>query len=417
MAESAESSEVKGRPVPAAPMPVPTVLAMTSFDKGYDFLRACHALGARTILLSVESLRGAPWPREALAESYFMPDLYNRVNVINAVSYLARSEHIGAIVPLDEFDVEMAATLREHLRLPGMNESTARFFRDKLAMRIKAQEAGMLVPPFTRLVPYDAVRAFFAQHEPPWLLKPRMEASAVGIRKLHEQEQVWRTLDSLHDLQSHYLLEQFIRGDVYHVDAIVIDGHLILAECHRYHRPPFEVYHGGGLFRTSTLERGSPEAQELHGSTQKLATSLGIEHGILHTEYIRGAADQQFYFLETAARVGGAYIAEMVEAATGVNLWREWAKLEIAGLREEAYVLPPTRKDYGAIILSLARQQWPDTSAYNDPEIVQRINKEYHAGFVLRSPSHERVAELLEQYGTRFLHDFAASMPAKETLR
>jgi biotin carboxylase len=390
---------------------------MTSFDKGYDFLRACQALGVRTILLTVESLRDAPWPREALADIYFMPDLYHRVNVSNAVSYLARAEHIGAIVPLDEFDVEMAAMLREHLRLPGMNESIARFFRDKLAMRIQAQECGILVPPFTRLVPYDAIRAFCAQHEPPWLLKPRMEASAVGIRKLHEEEQVWRTLDSLNDLQSHYLLEKFIRGDVYHVDSIVIDGKLILAECHRYHQPPFEVYHGGGLFRTSTVERGSHEEQELQASTQKLATSLGIDRGILHTEYIRGAADERFYFLETAARVGGAYIAEMVEAATGVNLWAEWAKLEVAALRNERYALPEVRQDYGAIILSLARQQWPDTSAYHDPEIVQRINKEYHAGFVLRSSTHERVVELLEEYGKRFLQDFAASMPAKETLR
>ena len=37
------------------------------------------------------------------------------------------------------------------------------------------------------------------------------------------------------------------------------------------------------------------------------------------------------YFLETSARVGGAFIVDVVEAATGINLWREWAKIEIAG--------------------------------------------------------------------------------------
>ncbi len=394
-----------------------TILAITSFEKGQEFLRECNALGARVILLTIDSLQQADWPREILADLLVMPDLYNRVNVINAVSYLARAEPIARIVPLDEFDVEMAATVREHLRVPGMNESTSRFFRDKLAMRMKAHEDGILVPPFTRLVPYDAIREFFAQYTPPWVLKPRMEASAVGIKKLYEQEQLWRTLDTLHDLQSHHLLEQFIEGDVYHVDSIVVDGQLVFSECHRYHKPPFEVYHGGGLFRTSTLPRGSSEERQLHENTQRVATSLGIDRGILHTEFIRGADDGKFYFLETAARVGGAYISDLVEAATGVNLWREWARLEVATARDERYQVAAPRTDYGGVIMSLARQQWPDTSAYSDAEIGYRIHKEYHVGFVLKSKQPERIDTLLDDYGRRFMHDFAATMPAKESLR
>src|SRR5918997_1595917 len=136
----------------------PTILALTSFDKGQDFLRECTRLGAKTFLLTVESLKDADWPRDALAEVFLMPDLYNRVNVINAVSYLARQEHIARIVPLDEFDVEMAATLREHLRIPGMGETTVRYFRDKLAMRMQAREAGIPVPDFVPILNRERVR-------------------------------------------------------------------------------------------------------------------------------------------------------------------------------------------------------------------------------------------------------------------
>lgn len=394
-----------------------TILCMTSFEKGAEFMRECKAQGARVLLLTVESLTNADWPRDVIDDTYLMPALYNREHVFNAVSYLARTERFTRIVPLDEFDVEMAAALREHLRMPGMNESTTRFFRDKLAMRVKAREAGIRVPAFTRTFPYDDVRDWLAATPSPWVLKPRMEASAVGIKKFDDAEQVWRTFDTMGDNQSTHLIEQFIRGDVYHVDSIVVNGKLVLAEKHRYHKPPFEVYHGGGLFRTSTLERGGSEDKALHPLTQQLATTLGIDQGILHTEYIRSADDGEFYFLETAARVGGAFIAEMVEASTGVNLWREWAKLEIAAARGEEYAVTPARAEYGAVIMSLARQQWPDTSGYTDPEIDIRINKEYHAGFVLRSTSGERVNALLDSYGERFMHDFAAAMPAKESLR
>jgi len=398
-------------------MAQPTLLCITSFEKGNDFMREAKARGARVLLLTVEKLRDVAWPHEAIDESYFMPELYNRDHVINAVSWLARAERISSIVPLDEFDVEMAAALREHLRLPGMNESTTRFFRDKLAMRVKARDAGLRVPAFTASVPYDDVRAFIESVPPPWVLKPRMEASAVGIKKLREPEQLWRAFDALGDSQSHHLVEQFVAGDVYHVDSIVQDGKLVFTEKHQYHKPPFEVYHGGGLFRTSTLPRGSRADRELEQLTQQLATSFGIHSGILHTEYIRGADDGAFYFLETAARVGGAYIAEMVEAATGINLWREWARLELAAVGAGSYAPERQRDDYGAVILSLARQQWPDTSAYNDAEIVHRIRKEHHVGFVLRAADHGRIVQLLDDYGERFMQDFAASMPAKESLR
>src|SRR5688500_9008707 len=170
---------------------MPTILALTSFEKGYDFLEECKARGARTLLLTVESLRDASWPRDALDGFYVMPSLYEREAVINAVSYLARGERLSRIVGLDELNVEMAATLREHLALPGMDESTVRHFRDKLAMRTLAQEASITVPAFTKLHPYDDVHEFMGKVSPPWVLKPRTEASAVGIRKLNDAEQLW----------------------------------------------------------------------------------------------------------------------------------------------------------------------------------------------------------------------------------
>ena len=126
------------------------------------------------------------------------------------------------------------------------------------------------------------------------------------------------------------------------------------------------------------------------------------------------AGDGHFYFLEVAARVGGAFIAELQEAASGVNLWREWAKMELAGGTRPAEERPTARRDYGGIALSLARQEWPDTSKYDDPEIVFRVRKAHHVGLVVSSPSLARVRELLGQYTERFADDFAAVVPPLE---
>ena len=132
-----------------------------------------------------------------------------------------------------------------------------------------------------------------------------------------------------------------------------------------------------------------------------------------HTEFIRSAEDGRWYFLETSARVGGAYIVDVVEAATGINLWREWAKIEIAG-EDPPYHLPNVRDTYAGLALTLARQEQPDTSGYTDPEIVLRVQKKHHAGLIVRSEDPKRVDELLDSYTGRFMEDFYAFEPAPE---
>lgn len=389
-----------------------TIICLSSFFKGEEFLRECKRQGCRVLLITVEKLRDAEWPRDSIDEMLYMPDLYNREDVINGISWLARTEHIDRIVPLDEFDLEMASALREHLRVPGMGETTVRYYRDKLAMRMRAREAGIRVPDFSSLLHNDHVNEFLRTVPAPWVLKPRFSASAIGIHKLDNPDDVWRTIESVGDKRSFHLLERFVRGGVYHVDSLVWERETVFSEANAYVSPPFEVYHGGGLFSTRTLPRDGAEARALMEMDGRVRDSLGIVRGALHTEFIRGDEDGEFYFLETAARVGGANIVEMTEAATGLNLWREWARLEIANARGQQYTVPPTRQDYAGLVVSLARQEWPDTSAFSDPEVVWRMNKRHHVGLIVASPSADRVSELLHQYMHRIREDFYASMPA-----
>jgi biotin carboxylase len=257
---------------------------------------------------------------------------------------------------------------------------------------------------------YDQIRAYLAETPPPWVLKPRSEAASVGIRKIFTADELWPILDMLGDRQSYYVLEQYIPGEVFHVDAIVTEREMVHAETHRYGTPPLNVVHEGGLFTSRTLPRDGADSQALQALQREVLRALNFVRGVTHTEFIKAHADGRFYFLETAARVGGAYLAEMIEAATGINMWAEWAKIEIGG-GEQPYALPPHREDYAGIIISLARQEHPDTYAYNDPEIVYRLNRFHHAGLIVASPSLERVEELLAAYSVRFYEDFFARQP------
>ncbi len=397
-------------------MPEPralTLLCITTYEKGQEFMRECKRLGCRVFLLTAEKLRNADWPRESLEDMFYLPAEIPLSDIVQAVTHLARTHKIDRIVALDEYDMETASTLREHLRVPGMGLTTMRYFRDKLAMRMRALDRGVRVPDFVPVFNHADIR-YYLEHVPgPWVLKPRQEASAIGIKKIHVADELWPILEQLGDKQSIYLLEKFVPGDVYHVDSVVCENEVIFANVSKYGKPPMNVAQGGGVFTTFTVPRGSDADAALRQINRDLIAALGLVRGVAHAEFIQAHADGHFYFLECAARVGGAYINEMVEAATGINLWREWARVEVAG-GDGSYTLPPVQTDYAGVILSLARQDDPDTSGYNDPEVVVRIKKHHHAGLVVRSTDPQRVPALLEVYARRFAQEFLAVEPPRE---
>lgn len=393
-------------------------LCISCYFKGSAFLKACKEEGNTVYLLTRESLKHEPWPNDYIDETFYTTTDENTPehfgNLIKGMAYLMKEKKIDRIVALDDFDVEKAAMLREEFRLPGMGQTTARHFRDKLAMRMKAQEAGINVPPFSHLFTDDAINEFIANTATPWVVKTRGEASATGITKVHSGTELWEVVHGLGEKRHEYLVEQFKPGKVYHSDALSVDGKVIFSRGSEYLSTPMEVAHGGGIFRSVVVPFYSKDDKELQKETEKVMSAFGMKFSASHTEFIKSNDDGKFYFLETASRVGGAHLAEMVEVSSGISLWAEWAKIETAMLRGEKYNLPKVQKDYAGILVSLSRFEHPDMSVFNDEEVVWKINKSYHVGMIVKSKSRERVLELLDKYAEIVARDFHAAAPAPD---
>jgi biotin carboxylase len=402
------------------PVPHPlNVVCLATYFKGVDFIRECKQLGARVILVTKEKMLTEDWPRESLADVIALPNDAGQDLFIHLAAHLSREMKLDRVVALEEFDVVTAAAIREHLFLPGMDSSTARSFRDKGLMATRARDAGVNAPEFIPLVNFDEIRQFLERVPAPWIIKPRSDVSAIGIRKISDAAEVWSVIEELNarerlrERAAHHLLAQFIAGEVFHVDSLVSEGDVVFCGANQYGRPPMDVAHQGGAYISRTIQHDTEDQRELFAANRKLVRALGLRSGAAHAEFIKSSSDGRFYFLEIAARVGGAYIAEVLEAASGINLWREWARLELAA-DGAAPRLETARKDYAGIVLSLAKQEQPDTSSYVDEEIVYRVKKRHHAGLIVASPRLERVQELLDQYSRRFVEDFVAVVPPLE---
>lgn len=384
-------------------------VCISNYFKGTDFLIQLKKLGNKVYLVTSEKLREKPWPHKYIDEIFYMPGQdteWNLEHLLLGVGNLMKSNTVDAIVALDDFDVEKATYLRENLRIDGMGQTTGRYFRDKLAMRMRAKSCGIPIPAFCSLFNDHDINTFADTVSPPWVLKPRSEASSSGIIKVFDKETLWIHINEMGNNRFKYLLEQFKPGDVYHCDSLILDRKILFSLTSKYSATPMEITQGGGVFRTSNIPYNSEDDIEIKKVNEAVLKGFGLKNGVAHTEFIKSKENGQLYFLETSSRVGGAHIAEMVEAASNINLWKEWATIEDALVKGTTYQLPKVKNKYAGIVLTLSKYQHPDLSSFSDPEVCFKVPLDYHAGLIVKSEKSERILELLNDYADRLIADY-----------
>jgi len=393
-------------------------LCIASDYKGGAFLRQLKRLGHMVYLVTSEKTRIEAWPFDDLEEVFYMPGTDGRLWDINeliaGVAYLFRSRKIDRVIALDDYDVWKAARLREEFRIPGMGDTTARHFFDKLSMRIEARDAGLPVPGFTGLFNDDVIHEFLKTSTGPWLAKPRRDAGSLGIRKIQTPEAFWTWAEESGSRRHEYLLEEFRPGTICHVDSLNYEDETLFTRCSQYLDPPFEVAHGGGIFQSKTMGTKDSLAKKLVTLNNKVLSAFGLRHGPSHSEYIVRDGGKEILFLETAARCGGAHLTDMVESATGVSLWNEWANIEHAVLTGKKYHLPLVDELQAGIIVTLSKYEKPDYDKFTDQEIWWRLHKKHHIGFIFQHKTGKKIDDLLGKYSQIIRDEYSTVVPLKE---
>lgn len=393
-------------------------LCLASDFKGGAFMRQLKRLGHMVYLVTSEKTKGDPWPHDDLEDIFYMPGTDGRkwdINqLIGGVAHLFRSRKIDQVIALDDYDVWKAGHLREEFRIPGMGDTTARHFYDKLAMRMEARDNGLPIPGFTGLFNDDTIKEFLATSTGPWLAKPRRDAGSLGIRKIPSADAFWKWAAKSGEHRHEYLLEEFRPGTICHVDSLNYEDETLFTRCSQYLDAPFDVAHGGGIFQSKTMGAKDALAKKLAALNKKVLSAFGLKHGPSHTEYIVRDGGKEILFLETAARCGGAHLTDMVEAASGLSLWTEWANIEHCVLTGKKYHLPLVDELQAGIIVTLSKHEMPEYDKFTDEEIWWRLHKKHHIGFIFQHKTGKRIEELLGNYARRIKEEYSTSVPLKE---
>ncbi|MNX24164.1 argininosuccinate lyase [compost metagenome] len=374
-----------------------TILCVSRLKAGRAFMEEAVRLGCRVLVLTEDA---------ALLKDRF-PDCVSRIvtvrnlqdwnAVASVVSRLYREERIDRVVPMLEAQVELAARIRQLLGIPGQTPEQARLFRDKLAMRLTALGAGIPVPYFAPALDRERVTGLVESVAPPYMLKLRDGLGSQNVTRIDSRSQLMPAIVSKGPRIDDYLVEQYIPGEVYHVDSVVEGGKIQFSLASRYGLPLFDVIQGGN-FMTYTVTRGSQLEAQLLKINAKVIKAFGLQRGVTHIEFIRSSETGELYFLEAANRIPSARIPMVVNEASGVCLYHELAKLEA----HDKYHAPKPKDGHAGFITTVSKRGPVKLDGFKEKEIVWRSTDPYQPGLIIRSDDSKRVEKLLREYDKHF---------------
>ena len=95
-----------------------------------------------------------------------------------------------------------------------------------------------------------------------------------------------------------------------------------------------------------------------------------------------------------------------------MNLWEEWAKIEVPH-GKGTYTLPPQRSDYGGLLMTLVAADTPDLSRFAGPELFFTSPEKNHVGLVVKASTKARIDEVIAKY-LELVRPMVATLPAPE---
>lgn len=226
-----------------------------------------------------------------------------------AQDYLHKS-HFDAIVALDEFDMVLAAELREQFHIKGQSVNQAKTFRDKNKMTQKISDLGFKIPHSKKISSYMELKLFFKQYED-IILKPLDGAGSVDTFHLKRENDLI-SFDSNHFWKDKTILvQEYIYSDVYHIDGFMAHGNIIYCEPSQYIYNPLLIKEGISAAAIS-LDHSSEPFKKLVDYASELSRRLYPNGTFLfHLEVFYDG--HEITFLEIASRMGGARIRQNLQ--------------------------------------------------------------------------------------------------------
>lgn len=248
------------------------------------------------------------------------------LNEFESESLLASAIDIHKKAPIDyvlafsEYDQDYAAVMRSSLNIKGSKIEDALLYRNKIDMKKALVDSNLKYPKYKKVNHYIEAKSFCIENSLPAILKPMIGAASEGVIKLEKIEDIPKTMDF-----SNYEIEEFIEGEIYHVDSIVSNGEFPYFKVSKYINTCLDFRNGYPL--GSVTVDNTNFVNKVKEFTQEVCSFLNIDNQAIHLELIE--SNENLVFLEIGGRVGGGEIPFVTLKNEGVDLFDMWTKASL----------------------------------------------------------------------------------------
>ncbi|MDH3533426.1 MAG: ATP-grasp domain-containing protein [Gammaproteobacteria bacterium] len=303
-----------------------------------EFTRGLAECGARVYGVGDQPRGALPdLVQKSLADYLQVRSLWSGKDVIDALQQWLGGRQLDRIECLWEPGIMLAAELRRHFSVAGLSIEQAHRFRDKEAMKVALDTAGIRTP---KHVAVDSVASCWEAATAigfPLILKPIAGAGSADTYRIDSADELRAVLPRLRHIAT-ISVEEFVDGEEYTFDTITVGGEIL------YHN--IAVYRPRPLIARSN-EWISPQVIALRdvddalyaGGVQMgidVIKALDFDTGFTHMEWYR-TADGEVVFGEIGARPPGAHQVDQMKYACDFDVFKAWGEAITLGRMESTF--------------------------------------------------------------------------------
>ncbi len=291
-----------------------------------EFTRGLAECGARVIGVGDQPVTALPDSvKRSLQDYIHVKSLWDNAHVLAELRARLQNQQLDRIECLWEPGIMLAAELRQHLGIAGLSVDQAHRFRDKEAMKVALDAAGIRTPRHQAVTSVAACWEAAENIGFPLIVKPIAGAGSADTYRVNSSDELRAVLPRLRHVPE-VSVEEFIDGEEYTFDTITVNGQIEYFNVAWYRPRPLIARSNEWVSPQVVALRDVADPQLADGIRMGHAViqALGFRTGFTHMEWYR-KADGEVVFGEIGARPPGAHHVDQMKFACDFDVFKAWA--------------------------------------------------------------------------------------------
>lgn len=341
--------------------------AYKALDKtGHDYVAIIDASDAEEVSHEHESCGG-------MKHKFFVESVDSIEAITSVVNMLSIMKiDIDRVLSIGELSQYCAGFIRDLLKCKGLSFETINNTRDKCLMKKRFKELNLPCADFELI--HERIERTLSY---PLIAKPTCGFGTLNTNKINNDDDLNKYVIKFKNEKDHHLisngimLEEYISGEEYAADCLVVNSEIKLLSISKYIIPRVQLKDNKSKY-DSVEHLKREENIEIYAKLEemyyKIFEGFDIDDCVCHLEFFLGDHNK-ITLSEIGSRPGGAYLNLMAKSVYGCTLYEAWFE---SVLNKKSEFINESSSTEHCIIVSLIPQKSGKLLSPPSPELLNK---------------------------------------------